>query len=397
MSKLTELTLSNKPKLIISKELQSEIMCLHARIGDVEWSGPVFYKIMEGNINDPDKLVIKALHVFPCDVGTGTYTEYTLDEKVIDFYDVHPECDPTVTKKIKWAHCHSHHNMECFFSGTDMAELHDNAGGHNYYLSLIVNHKSKFCAKIALVAERTIKSSKSEDFITFNGSTGVDKINLISEDEKDSTEKVLVLLDCNIEFEQDDFFKSRIDEITKPKVYKHSHVNYPKSSIGFKQTNMFGWDGYNYGDDYYEWMYDKYKKHPKPITTNDHSIHNDLDSLKVKTFLVKWLSRDYTCEDRLSDVLKEVNKTTRGKVLDGWLNDIDRDIKAVYGNVFDKDWTSVTDAEVEKLAIACCSELRKYSAAYNIAQDIIELLDLYIVEEEQDFIVNEQSWNRLQK
>ena len=180
-------------------------------------------------------------------------------------------------------------------------------------------------------------------------------------------------------------------------MYKHSHVNYPKSSIDFKQTNMFGWDGYNYGDDYYDWMYDKYKKHPKPITTNDHSIHNDLDSLKVKTFLVKWLSRDYTCEDRLSDVLKEVNKTTRGKVLDGWLNDIDRDIKAVYGNVFDKDWTSVTDAEVEKLAIACCSELRKYSAAYNIAQDIIELLDLYIVEEEQDFIVNEQSWNRLQK
>ena len=46
MSKLTELTLSNKPKLIISKELQSEIMCLHARIGDVEWSGPVFYQII---------------------------------------------------------------------------------------------------------------------------------------------------------------------------------------------------------------------------------------------------------------------------------------------------------------------------------------------------------------
>lgn len=282
-----------------------------------------------------------------------------------------------------------------------MSELHDNAGSHNYYLSLIVNHNSKFFAKIALVAERTIKSSKSEDFITFNGSTGVDKINLISDDEKDVTEKVLVLLTCDIEFEQDEFFKNRIDEITKPKTYTNKYVNYPKNNskeIGFKQSSLFndGYDGNWNTNDYYDNMYKKYEK---PITINDHSllhpIHSELDGLKVKTFLVKWLSRDYTCEDKLSDVLKEVNKTTRGRIMDSYLNDLDRNIKSVYGTVFDKDYTTVTDVEVEKLAIACCAELKKYSYSYFVCDDIIEILDLYIVAEEQDFIVNEQSWNKL--
>lgn len=52
---------------------------------------------------------------------------------------------------------HSHHNMTCFFSGTDMSELHDNAPNHNYYLSLIVNYKedtgNNWCAKVAYVTE----------------------------------------------------------------------------------------------------------------------------------------------------------------------------------------------------------------------------------------------------
>lgn len=108
--KLGELELTDKPKLIISKELQSEIMCLHARIGDVEWSGPVFYKIVSGNINAPGELVLKALHLFPSDVGNAAYTEYTLDEKIIEFYDAHPECDPT-QEGLKWGHLHTHHNM----------------------------------------------------------------------------------------------------------------------------------------------------------------------------------------------------------------------------------------------------------------------------------------------
>lgn len=47
--------------------------------------------------------------------------------------------------------------MSCFFSGTDMSELHDNAPNHNYYLSLIVNYKedtaNSWCAKVAYVTE----------------------------------------------------------------------------------------------------------------------------------------------------------------------------------------------------------------------------------------------------
>ena len=58
--------------------------------------------------------------------------------------------------------------------------------------------------------------------------------NIYNDNEKENL--WLVKLDKNIRY----VCGEKIDEITKPKVYKHSHVNYPKSSVGFKQTNMFG-------------------------------------------------------------------------------------------------------------------------------------------------------------
>jgi hypothetical protein len=50
--------------------------------------------------------------------------------------------------------------MAVFFSGTDNEELTDNAPNYNYYLSLIVNNKNEYCARIAFIGDiegRTIK------------------------------------------------------------------------------------------------------------------------------------------------------------------------------------------------------------------------------------------------
>ncbi len=401
---LNVLELSDKPKLIISKELQSEIMCLHARIGDVEWSGPLYYKVISGNINSPSSLVIKALRVCPYDCGTAASTEFEQDERIMEFFTTYPECDPTTG--AKWGVIHTHHSMTTFFSGTDSGELHDHAEAHNYYLSLIVNHKSQFMAKIALVANRTIKTTGiAEDFITFKGSNGEAKIDLVAEETKDSIEKILVTMDCEISFEQDDFFKAKIDEITKPKTYNYPKPSYtPKHTqdreIGFnRQAKLDFDDGYGgWGEDWDDNLgWTKREKYNKPITINDNSInkpsiHNDLDSLKVKTFLIKWISQDYTCEDKLSEVLKLANSNSRGKVLDHYLNNLDRNIKPYFGNVFDVDYQNISDMEVEKLAIQCITELKKYVSGYMIVEDIINLLDLYVVEETNDFIVN--SWNK---
>lgn len=42
------------PELVVSKELLSQISYLHNKIGGIEWSGLVFYKIVSGEISDPE-------------------------------------------------------------------------------------------------------------------------------------------------------------------------------------------------------------------------------------------------------------------------------------------------------------------------------------------------------
>src|SRR5688572_22615843 len=52
--------------------------------------------------------------------------------------------------------------MNVFFSGEDMREITGNAVNHNYYLSLIVNNRGEFCAKIASKGE--LKEQKIRNY-----------------------------------------------------------------------------------------------------------------------------------------------------------------------------------------------------------------------------------------
>lgn len=398
-NRMGELKLSSTPKLIISKELQAEIMSMHAFCGNTEWSGPLFYKVMEGDINTPSELVLKALHVYPYDIGTPGYTEFDFDEKMMDYYEAYPEC--TRSRGAKWGLIHTHHQMGTFFSNTDLSELHDNSEKHNYYVSLIVNHISDFKAKIAIVAERTVKISQEEDFISFTGSDGKPtKIDLSSTARKDTVEKVLVHMDCEIIFEKDVFFSDRITAL-KSTPRRVPIITYPtKSVIGFGknkdnkqgkfnwQTNI--WEG---GDDDYisDYYYDNYG--PKkggsnaPIYKGNQDKEEIIfDTLNVKNFLVKWISGDMLCEDRLSDVLKEANKTTRGKVLDGYILKLDSSLKDTFGEVFNVEYKDITPEMVGDLALACTKQL-KGCQDYAVATDIIkECLDLYLEEEGEESV-----------
>ena len=97
------------------------------------------------------------------DIGSGVYTEYELLPR------------PGVNKSsfVKWAmkhvigkglqlgHVHSHHEMATFFSGTDMDELEEGSGKHNYYLSLIVNNRNELIAKIGVLLETEVEQELS--------------------------------------------------------------------------------------------------------------------------------------------------------------------------------------------------------------------------------------------
>lgn len=144
-----------RAKLILTEKVVEQIKFLCSKIPTVEWSG-VLYHTSEGDIGNPKEFVCKAEHILLLDKGSSAYTEY-------DF------SSPNFTEALMdnpqfmdWSmsHIHSHNSMAVFFSGTDNEELTDNAPNYNYYLSLIVNNKNEYCARIAFIGEiegRTIK------------------------------------------------------------------------------------------------------------------------------------------------------------------------------------------------------------------------------------------------
>jgi proteasome lid subunit RPN8/RPN11 len=145
---MEKLSFEKKPVLTLSKDFVFQMTHLHREVGRIEWSGLLYYTVLEGTIKEPGTLKMRAEHIFPLDVGNSTYTEYEVDDDVIDFYDAHEDA---MTMKV--GHIHTHHNMGTTPSGTDTSEIEENVVHHNYYLSLIVNFDGKYTALIGIEIE----------------------------------------------------------------------------------------------------------------------------------------------------------------------------------------------------------------------------------------------------
>lgn len=191
-------SLSNKPTLIISERLHSQINTLHQAVGKCEWSAALFLRRLEGDISRPSELVYRAEVLMLGDIGSATYTEFEFGESTMQFYEAYEGNIPDVDD-LKMGLVHTHHNMSTFFSGTDMAELQDNAPNHNYYISLIVNFDADYKAKLAFVAKR----NATLDYIGSEGEEAV--MNL-------TNQEVLVTMDFNIVMSTDQYLLDSIAE-----------------------------------------------------------------------------------------------------------------------------------------------------------------------------------------
>lgn len=200
VEKKEEFSYKDKGTLVISAELQRKIEFLHKQVGPIEWCGVLFYKRLEGDIDEPSKLKLLASDLYLMDIGREAYTEADFDaDSAVEMWETVND-DYTFKRGL----IHTHHNMSTFFSGTDMSELHDNAPTHNYYLSLIVNFNGVWAAKVAFVAKRTIQMSYKN----------------VSDEAKDATQQkeILMMIDMNIVKEQEevrvpDFFRNRYTHI----------------------------------------------------------------------------------------------------------------------------------------------------------------------------------------
>jgi len=197
-------------------EVLHQIQYLCKLISKVEWSGALFYTT-EGSIEKPETFKITLKTILPLDMGSSAYTEYNLDERFMDF--IEEDFEERCTWKL--GHIHSHNSMAVFFSGTDMAELNDNAPAHNFYLSLIVNNAMDFLAKVAFIGEAK-KDIKQVPY-TAKNVNGIDYI-IEKQDFEVNTQK-LFLYDCEIysdlqELSVTEQFINQVAKIMIPKPVK---------------------------------------------------------------------------------------------------------------------------------------------------------------------------------
>jgi hypothetical protein len=133
------------------------------------------------------------------DIGSAAYTEYEADGDIVDIYD-------NIPKAMEWktGHVHSHHDMNTYFSTTDMDELHDNVDKHNYYLSLIVAFNGSYTAKVAFLSDMETTSK-----MTFKDDSG----NMKNFKQK-KMERHMVVINMRILFaELSGFFSARLTEL----------------------------------------------------------------------------------------------------------------------------------------------------------------------------------------
>lgn len=131
----------------IEKLAQDKINYLLNRFPTTEWSGTLFYKISDPSHLIDGPLVVTVIDFLLQDVGDAAYTKFECkgDE---DTYSL--EKGYLLSGDVYNGFIHSHHNMDTFFSGTDLKTLKTQGEDVVFFFSLIVNHANKYNAKLTL-------------------------------------------------------------------------------------------------------------------------------------------------------------------------------------------------------------------------------------------------------
>lgn len=212
--------MKERGKLLVSPLLAAQITALHKDCGSNEWSGVLLFRTICEDIENPKNFKAVAEAVYPMNYGSGAYTEYDHDEDSLDIFSRYPKADPEDNKTPwKLGHIHTHHNMGAFFSGTDDGELRDNADKYPYYLSLVVDFKGTYKAKVAFIAE-TVKK------ISYKFRNKKRQINTLPE-------KMLVMFELDVDMLLDTWFFQRMEEIdvaSKRTSYPRQYSSTPTSS-----------------------------------------------------------------------------------------------------------------------------------------------------------------------
>lgn len=146
---------SSTYKLFVPKKVEEKIRYLIRKFPSTEWSGVLFYN-HTGNFED-GTLEIHCQDIYPMDLGTGTFTDFKMDESVVGYIAENIDlfgCDMGLA--------HSHHILGAFISGTDSNTIRAEGNDTNCFVSLVVDTKGTYVAAV------TRKIQKKTEVVTKN-------------------------------------------------------------------------------------------------------------------------------------------------------------------------------------------------------------------------------------
>ena len=128
-------------KLFVPRNVEEKIRYLIRKFPSTEWSGVLFYN-HTGSFKQDD-LEIHCQDIFPMDLGSGTFTDFKMDESVVGYIADNIDlfgCDIGLV--------HSHHQLGAFISGTDFNTIRSEGNDTNCFVSLVVDTRGTYVAAL---------------------------------------------------------------------------------------------------------------------------------------------------------------------------------------------------------------------------------------------------------
>jgi hypothetical protein len=209
--------------MIIKKSLETpisleqlaleKIKYFNSRCSNIEWSGVGVMKV-EGSLEEGN-LSINVIDIILKDVGTSGYTEYDWGTTLAEYFEENEDKWPVMFFSI-----HSHHTMGVSPSGTDDKHLYDNIENFPFHLSIIVNNKLDFNARIA-----------TDMYITQVEKRGID-----SAYKKENLKNTRFIIEYSVPvslFKQGSSFKEEFDRVEEIKKAKQRVREYSRNIDNF--------------------------------------------------------------------------------------------------------------------------------------------------------------------
>jgi hypothetical protein len=355
--KCENITLKGEPVVFLSEQVWDKIKYLCRHINTVEWSGCIFYKFLSDKpiLSNVTTLDIEVVDIIPLDKGTTGFTEYNFDSRVVSYMTEMDYFD------LKIGHCHSHHDMKTFFSGTDMSELNDNSEFIKPYLSLIVNNHHTFSCKLAFRVE-------TEPVITYK-----------YQDVNGEWTKMMSMVDNAIKVAAYDCvvappkvplivsgrFLEQFEQIMKPKPQTNVKLGFNKYQV--EQTNLF--------EDTFDW--NNGLKNPVIMNDEESDDNPTLRELELMSCCILRLGQKMnndSIETTLEDIENSINQ--RQMNLEKYVKQICNNIKRYISQYWETD---ITDEELEMFTGDFIDELIFLQDEFPFVQDIILEFDKSIL------------------